>query len=868
VGDAGLGKSRLLYEFENWVDLQPVKVQLYRGRAWMETQKLPYGLLRNVFVFRCGIHDDDANPVVRDKLVSAFQGVLGEGLETTRKAHIVGHLIGYDFGTSPYVQPFIGDARQLRSQAMFYLTEFFRAASARGPILFLFEDLHWADDSSLDAIASLEATSAVGQTMILSAARPTLYERRPDWLAYRPGHQRIGLAALDPQASSELVSEVLQKADLIPESLRQLIIARSEGNPYYVEELVKVLVDEGVIVVDGDSWRVNPNRVMSVRVPATLTGLLQSRLENLPEDERGALQRASVVGRLFWDDAVRSVGDEPNDGSLADQMASLQRRELVYLREETAFEGANEFLFKHAMLRDVTYESVLKRLRRVYHRRAAEWLAVRAGDRAEEYADQIAAHYAEAGDELSEAQWQGRAGKQAARRYATNEAIRALSRALELTPQEDRASRYELLENRCQTFHLLGDRTRQLADLEELERLASEMGEPRRMIQAAASKSMYLLSTGDYEQVLANHRTADQWLDRADVPSLKAQLHKHSAHALVYLGQYDEAKRYLSLVVELAEEIGDKRTLMDALRVLGIVAEELGDFGAEQKYFLDALQLARELGDRMGERRALNSLGIVAQNIGDYQAALAYYVESLDIARAIGDRTGEGTVLGNIGVMKNHIGDYSGACEMFRQSLAIDGETGNKTGVNVNLLNLAAALTYLEDYDTSLDLLQQAYDGIEKTGDLPLLGHVLNARGMTLLRAGRSKEALATLRRALDLRMTLGQPHLAIETRALLAESLLQEGYHAEAVAEAETVLLYREENQLLEEASVSWVMMAVYHVLEAAGDERSAEVLARAHEELQLSADQLDPVSRQSYLQNVAANREIAELWQNRSGK
>lgn len=131
---------------------------------------------------------------------------------------------------------------------MFYLTEFFKAVTERGPVLFLFEDLHWADDSSLDAIAALVAAEAVRPALIVSAARPGLFERRPGWLDDRPEHRRIDLPALGEAASAELVDEILQKAEQIPGRLRELLTSRSEGNPFYVEELVKMLIDEGVIV--------------------------------------------------------------------------------------------------------------------------------------------------------------------------------------------------------------------------------------------------------------------------------------------------------------------------------------------------------------------------------------------------------------------------------------------------------------------------------------------------------------------------------------------------------------------------------------------------------------------------------------------
>jgi class 3 adenylate cyclase/tetratricopeptide (TPR) repeat protein len=867
VGDAGLGKSRLLYEFENWVDLQPVNVQLYRGRAWLETQNLPYGLLRNVFVFRCGIHDDDSADVVRNKLVSAFQAIMGDDVEMTRQAHLVGHLIGYDFNSSPYVQSFSGDVKQLRSQAMFYLTQFFRAVSARGPVLFLFEDLHWADNSSLDTIAALVGTAAVRPAMILSAARPALYERHPDWLADRPEHRRIDLTALDPAASNQLVSEVLRRTDKIPNELRQLIITRSEGNPYYVEELVKVLIDGGAIVVGEDSWRVNPERLTSVRVPATLTGVLQARLEGLPAGERDVLQRASVVGRLFWDDAVKYVGDMAGDSAFDRLAPTLQRRELVYRREETAFEGVKEYVFKHALLRDVTYESVLKRLRRVYHRRAAEWLVRMAGERADEYADQIAAHYAAAGDDRAEAEWQGRAGRQAARRYAATEAIQALSRALELTPPGDFAARYDLLLQRWWVFHLRGDRALEAADLEALGQVAARMDDVGKQAQVAANQTRYLLSIGEYDQALVAGEEARVISEQAGDLHQQARVYQYCGNALMFLGNYEAARATLTRGLELARASGARRVQMETVRILGIVAEEQGDFDAQQRYFTDALQLAREAGDRWGERRALNSLGVAALTRGAYELASSYYQESLAIARAIGDRVGEGTVLGNMGVRANNLGDYARARELFTEALTIAREIDDRTGVNINLLNLAAIQTYMDEPAGALITYEQARRGVAETGDRPLAGYVLNGMGIALLKDGRVDEAQQALREARDLRLELGQIHLVAESRAWLAEALAAGGDLAAAVNEAGEALAFLERGQLEDSEDLLKVLLAIHRALAAAGDERARAVLNRAYEALQASAARLDDGSQQAYQENVPWNREIVALWAEHGG-
>lgn len=889
IGEAGLGKSRLLYEFENWGDLQPVNVQLYRGRARLETQRAAYGLLRDVFVFRCAIYDDDPAPMVRDKLVAGFHAVLGEGEAIEMQAHLVGHLLGYDFLGSRHVAPLLADAVQLRNRALYYLTEYFRAASAISPLVLLLEDLHWADDSSLDALGLLVATLQERPILIVGATRPTLYERKPGWLEDLPFITRIPLNSLSGDDSARLVEEILRLVDGLPAPLRDLIVARAEGNPFYVEELIKVLIEQGVIERGEEgfrdpgpgareessplesgtwslapSWRIHMDRLTSAVLPATLTGVLQARLDALPAAEKAALQRAAVVGRLFWDAAVDYIGEEPAPPE--DVWPDLRRREIIFPREGSAFEGTHEYLFKHALLRDVTYESVLKRWRRLYHRRAAEWLIRASGERVDEYAELIAAHFAQAEDPPAEAEWQARAGRQAALRYATAEALRAFSRALDLLPPDDHAARYGLLLERQRLYHLLGERGAEVANLEALRHAVDVLGDPRRQAQVNIEYAAYYLATSAYERALEAAQASAALARAAGDVELEAHAHARHGNALMFLGDYDGAQASLQLSLDMARRVAAKGAQLQTLRILGVVAEEQGHFEDQSHYYREALTLARELGDRAQERRALNSLGVAAQGRGEYELATRYFDESLAIARAIGDRQGEETVLNNVAVQANNLGDYLHARELLEQALVIARDIRDMTGVYIGLLNLAGVESQHGHTATALDLYDEARRYADEAGDRPMIGYILNGKGRALLDGGRLEEAQAWLRQARDLRLELGQPHMAAESRAFLAEALAATGDLPHAAAEAGEALAYLEEGQLEDMEDELRVLLAVYRALDAAGDARAPGVLSRAYNALAVAAARLDKPSRTRYLADVPWNQAIVKLWEERA--
>jgi ABC-type oligopeptide transport system substrate-binding subunit len=482
VGEAGVGKSRLLHEFDNWSELLPQSFYFFKGRALQEMQGLPYGLLRSLFAFRLEIDDSDSLAEVREKLERGMGAALGEGEDTQVCAHLLGHLVGFELGQSPHLEGVLDDPKGMRDRALAYLAEYFEALASENPVLVLLEDLHWADDSSLDVVNRLALSLLDRPVMIACAARPGLLERRPHWGEGQAFHRRLRLEPLTKRNTRRLLAEILRKVDHVPEALSDLVVAGAEGNPFFVEELIKMLVEDGVIVKGEERWRVEPSRLSEVRVPPTLRGVLQARLDRLPVQGRTVLQQASVVGRLFWDRAVvrisESAGEGVEEGEVLDRLSDLRSREMVFQRETTAIAGAQEYVFKHAVLREVTYRSLLKRLRQVYHGLVADWLMEEGGERAGEYTGLIADHLEAAGRSAKAIEYLLKAGDRARGLYAHQEAIGVYERALALLRErgdQERAAR--TLMKLGLTYHSALDFTRSHQAYEEAFALWQQVGE-------------------------------------------------------------------------------------------------------------------------------------------------------------------------------------------------------------------------------------------------------------------------------------------------------------------------------------------------------------------------------------------------------
>jgi oligopeptide transport system substrate-binding protein len=282
-----------------------------------------------------------------------------------------------------------------------------------------------------------------------------LSERRPSWGEGEAAYSRLELGPLSKRATRALVGEVLSRVPQLPDDLRELVVDGSEGNPFCVEELTKMLIEDGVIVRGEDRWEVLLDRLASVRVPPSLTAVLQARLDGLSPEEKAVLQRASVVGREFWDQAVAELAvDAIARDEVVPMLSSLRAKELVYRRERSAFAGTQEYTFKHSVLRDVAYETVLLKVRQRYHGQVAAWLEAHAGERLAEYYGVIAAHYELAGDAERALDYLTQAGDRARSLGAYREAAADYERALAIlraTAEVNRTAR--LLMKLGLTYH-------------------------------------------------------------------------------------------------------------------------------------------------------------------------------------------------------------------------------------------------------------------------------------------------------------------------------------------------------------------------------------------------------------------------------
>jgi class 3 adenylate cyclase/tetratricopeptide (TPR) repeat protein len=678
TGEAGVGKSRLLYEFQNWLDLLSQAIRLFLGQARQETQHQPYALLRDLFAHRFQIQENDSPEVMRGKfaggILKAFPHPPSE--QVIASAHISGQLLGYDFSHIPNLHGYLQDPQALRNRGLRSLENYFTALCSRGLVAILLEDVHWADDSSLDAIRQLGKQTSRMPLLIVCLARQRLFDRRPYWGEGEDYHRKLGLEPLTKRENRQLVTEILKYVDHVPQSLRELVVQGADGNPFYTEELVKMLIEQGVIVTGeldeqgNERWQVASERLVQLELPSTLAGVLQARLDSLPMEERLILQQASVVGRSFWDRLIdhltKNRNGEKNGKKLDEILGALRAKEMLFRREESTISGAHEFTFKHDLLRDVAYQTVLVRDRQHYHGLVADWLVENSGERAGEYLGLIGEHLERAGRMEQAMQTFLQAGDHSLIGYANREAESHYRRALALGAKS--GLKAQVLSGLGRALGRQGRYDEAIKYWKEAIEIYRGSGDQESLLQLYA---LAIRRSFPYHKEEGEHLCQEGLAMVAGMSDSPAMANFYAQLGRVYiLKQADEqARQYTKKALQLAERFGDVEVQADALATHGVLKGLSLDEGVQ------ALQKSIELAEKHNMlnilNRALNNLVATYEALSfeqyNFREFKQFHYKSLEVARLRADREDELFALIKVAEAELHTGELRSARDILSQ---------------------------------------------------------------------------------------------------------------------------------------------------------------------------------------------------------
>jgi class 3 adenylate cyclase/tetratricopeptide (TPR) repeat protein len=736
IGEAGVGKSRLLAEFAGWLDLLPERVWLFAGRAAEGDQATPFRLTRNAITNRFGIRSSDSLAVTRVKLADGFGEAMGAAWP---ELPFVGHLLGFDFSDDPRLAGHQDDASQIRRRGLAGIRLFLARGHRGRRTVLLLEDVHWADDASLDQIKGLVSGGEGLPLLVVCLARPSLLERRPP-LADLPDATRLDLGPLSREDSEELVSHILRLASDPPRELISRVAEQAEGNPFHIEETVKMLIDDGVVQVGPGVWEIDAGRMTEIRVPDTLTALVQARLDQLTLEERSTLQRASVAGRIFWEGLLQWLeqveADLPVPLDLAAVLDQLRGRELIECRPSSTFEGTDEYVFRHALVRDVAYRGMVRRVRHAYHGAVAGWLIDRSGDRAPELAGSIGQHLELGGDTAGASEWLVRAASGALAAYALDDAVDANRRSLEMAPP-NAAWRVDALEGLGLVANWRGNHEEAASWFGAMAAAADALGDRGALARARNWLAVAHTYGGALRQALDDATAAAEDAQSAENPVEMIRSLWLRGWAVLRLGDAVAAEDLAGQALELAEQHQDLDGRAKASNLLGVAELMLDRYAPARSHLEKALAIFQEIGRDDLVSPILNNIGLIDEWRGDDGAALGRYLEAVLLARQFDNADGEIVFLSNAAGARVRLGDHEAAIAELERVIEMANEEADV--LPETYTHLAGARLGLGDHDGALEAGRRAM-ALARASEVPaylgaawrVLGRIASTKGTSV----------------------------------------------------------------------------------------------------------------------------------------
>ena len=854
-GEAGIGKGRLVHEFRSSTR------QKGRRALWAICQsnqilRQSFNPLRSWLFRYFGVSRNQPSEEQKqafdakldDLLESLTDSELVQELQRTRS--ILGALLNLHWDDSLHTQL---DAEGRYNNTFLALIALLKAESLRQPVVLVLEDFQFTDKDTQDFLPRLKrALLASGESFpiaILVTTRPPGLGLARDLI-----DARVDLRAISTGATAHLI-EISLGGPPAPD-LVDLVVERSEGNPYFAEQIVRFLQEENLIETSQAGWRL-VREIEEAFLPGDIRSILVARLDQLPRGVRESVQAASVLGREFEIPLLEHMWRQ--DDLLHQHIAEAEQAAVWNPSDDL------HYIFSHGLLRDAAYEMQMQSRKRELHALAVDALEHLYGDVKNRYAE-LAYHAKYAGLASKAQKYYLLAGKIATESYQNHQAIEYYNRALAFTPLNDLRAQFDILIERVEVFNRVGSRMAQLKDLETLEILVAQLNDRRRLAVVQVKCAYYYYhGLSDYHAVIEHSEQALNLSNEStsDETMIEASILLSSAHWR--LGNLDRAMQIGKNCLKLARDSGKRLLEGRVLSVLGMVAIEQNDNDSAQDYLTTAVLIAREIRNTDLEGRALNNLAMSASLLrGDFALARDYFEEGYAIMHARGDRTAEGVGMVNLGYTAGMMGDFEAARTYHEHALSIAREVGNRYQEVYTLINLSAATGLQNDAQASIEYAQRAVELARNTGDR-------SGEAWALLYLGHASQLIKDFHQArrvynasILIRNELAQANMATEPMAGLIETALALGDLSGAMHGVEKILRHLANGGTLEGTEEPLrIYYVCYLTLDKNRDPRSSDLLHEAAELLNSQVSKLrDDRSREMFVKNVPWRRAIQQIW------
>ena len=654
LGEAGLGKSRLISESHK--DFQDL---IGANGSWYETISLSYeynqayGLFQRLIQRVIGIAYDDPPQIVRKKLATMLESFSEQRRPRARQVFEALFALESESNGAPL------DDEVFRQELLVAMLEWWRVRFSEKPTVLIFDDLHWSDAASIELLGQLLPLTGEIPLVLLCAMREE--RTAPAWQIkitadeeYRHRYSEINLRPLSGEESNELVNRLLAIPE-IPDNLRHNILEKSDGNPFFIEEVVRTLIDNRAVEpqdreIDGEQLRywVATNEAAEFAIPDNLQSLLSARLDQLEDDTRNTLQMASVIGRSFYHRVLQAV--DQDSPALDEQVRTLLRLDMI---RESARVPEVEYMFRNPLTQEAVYETILLKRRREFHLRVGKAMEELYQDRLEGLFGLLAHHFRLAGERDKAIEYYRQASRQAVNVFAYEQAVENLRNALDLLEAVSESElKLILLEELADVCHLVRDFRGSINYYQQALDMWAELPQGNVISQVRLHRKIIQIATDAKWSVDAETFSEVSAISQNSLTSLGESLqtmensspHRETVLLLAALSveawrnqspaNWDAAQKYAQAAVDMAEKLDDPVLLSRAMGALANVLDGRSLLRQHLEVALQRVEISQDKGFANPRERldVLRGAGLALMYVGDYQQARPYLEEAGDYA--------------------------------------------------------------------------------------------------------------------------------------------------------------------------------------------------------------------------------------------
>jgi class 3 adenylate cyclase/tetratricopeptide (TPR) repeat protein len=738
-GEPGIGKSRLLREFRRSLEDRPELIRWRQGRSLAYGDGVSFWALGEIVKAEAGIIETDDRGTAAAKLEAAVEGMPFDPQERPWMVARLGPLVGLGQGQSSSDDGSFAGWRR-----------FIEALAADHPTVVVFEDLHWADPALIRFVDDLAQDTTEGPLLIVTLARPELFERYPEWGGGKRNVTSLALGPLSRDESAAMIGAIAG----IPEDVRARIAERADGNPLFAQEFARMVADLGSAQGGQDG------RAAELPFPTSLRSLIASRLDTLPVDRKILAQAGSVVGTVFWSGALAAMEDTAEE-AVAEGLGDMAARGIVRPSRTSTLAGTREFAFSHALVRDVAYAQMPRLRRAERHRSAAVWIESMAGERLIDLADVLAYHYESAMQLLTAAGSPEEAAglHEPARRFLTLAGDRAMQldvrrayeryrQALDLTPRDEAARGRLLVKTRAAAWQLGRiDEAQQLCE----EAIATFRTAGDRVAEADAKAKFASLSwqRGESAKALSLLQEAIATLE-AEPPGpelIDAKIGLAFQH--IAAAEPALARVQLDGALELIGRLGTEDQRLEALGHRGAARCFMGDLGGLDD-LREALDSAKEGGHGTLTGLFANNLGEMVWVTEGPEASLEYADAGIEFTRRIGIHEMTLAMEASFMGARFDLGRWDEVLEIGESVIRTSGEHGSDYWRALAEPHMVNVLARRGEIEVARVMAEAFVPGARDVGDPQLVVAALAWAAVAQLAAGRPDVATELVRDAAE----------------------------------------------------------------------------------------------------------------------